>query len=198
MNLALLSSVVAVVFTLETEETRRLRAPSHAGLAGFGRRLLPQTAAEARAGRPSARPAALAVQLDTGAAPADPADIVHTKHAAHQAQRLLPHRRGQQEVHDGVQAAVEGRKQQSHLVGFVGNAAPETRRVCDLGPYVEHPDQVVGHETDGEEDEDDEGLPGGSGVAGGVGQVRFLLRRSQKRERDRSIINGVVYYAISQ
>lgn len=41
---------------------------------------------------------------------------------------------------------------------------------------------MIGDKTDSEEKEDEEGLAGSSGVTESVGQVRFLLRCSQKLE----------------
>ena len=80
--------------------------------------------------------------------------------AAQQPHHLLPHGRRQQEVHDGIQAAVECREEQGHLFGLVDHAPPVAGRVGDLADDVEDAHYVVGHEAHGEEDEDEERLVG--------------------------------------
>ena len=104
--------------------------------------------------------------------------------AAQQPHHLLPHGRRQQEVHDGIQAAVECREEQGHLFGLVDHAPPVAGRVGDLGDDVEDAHYVVGHEAHGIEEEDEEGLFGRPGIAGRVGQVGLLLGRPQQLEGD--------------
>ena len=157
---------------------------SHVNAEGDGAPPFSLTTGQPQVFLPSVRPPTSPIDLAGGAGSTDSSDVCHTGHVAQQAQHLLPHWGRQQEVHDGIQAAVEGREQQSHLVGLVSHTPPITGRVCDLSSYVEHPDHVIRDKTEREEEEDEEGLPGGSGVVGGVGQVWFVMWRPEQRAGD--------------
>ena len=80
----------------------------------------------------------------------------------------------QQEVHDWIQAAVEGSEQEHCFIGSVHQSGPGAVCVVDLRVDVETAEDVVGDEADGEEEEDKKGLLGCPVILECVGKIRML------------------------